>query len=90
LIAHSDQHGELVPLYEFKYTENAIDWASENGHVHILDWFDRFTRSTDASGCTNKNTRYEFKYTKNAINEASKNGHENIVEWFAKYNAELK
>ena len=25
---------------EFKYTADAIDWASQNGHVNILNWLE--------------------------------------------------
>ena len=35
--------------YEFKYTSDAIDWASAKGHVNVLEWF--------------KNSGFEFKYT---------------------------
>src|SRR5271170_4638483 len=39
----------------------AIDWASKNGHVEILEWFE--------------NSKLEFKYSKWAIDWASENDH---------------
>ena len=51
-------------------TNGLIDWASENGHVNVLEWF--------------KNSGYEFKYTSNAIDWASENGHVNVLKWFKK------
>jgi len=53
---------------EFKYTPCAIDWASGNGHVAILEWF--------------KNSGYEFRYTSDAILWASRKAHVAILEWF--------
>ena len=50
------------------YSACAINWASLNGHIHILDWF--------------KNNDYEIKYTENAINWASQHGHIHILNWF--------
>ena len=29
---------------EFKYTENAIGWASLRGHIKILEWFQHYSR----------------------------------------------
>ena len=56
--------------FKFKYNENAINSASENGHVHILEWF--------------KNSGFEFKYNKQSIKMACKHGHTHILEWFEK------
>ena len=56
--------------YEFKYSKNAIIWASKNKKIQVLEWF--------------KNSGYEFKYSKYAINEACYNEHIKILEWFIK------
>ena len=47
-------------LWEFKYTEDAINLASGEGHIDVLEWF--------------ANSKYEFIYTKDAINFAAGNG----------------
>ena len=46
---------------------HAIDWASINGHLHILEWF--------------KNSGFELKYTEHAIDRASASGRLHILEW---------
>ena len=51
---------------------DAISWASRNGHVAVLDWF--------------KESGYEFKYSDYAINLASNNGHIAVLDWFKKLN----
>ncbi len=50
--------------------ENAINMASEYGHVDVLEWF--------------KNSGFEFRYSELAIKWASEKGHTNILEWFQK------
>ena len=42
--------GLRILVFEFKYNEGAINNASLNGHVAVLDWF--------------KNSGFEFKYDK--------------------------
>ena len=54
---------------EFKYTKNAINYASYNNHINILDWFAEISCSTD-----NFNSKYEFKYDRNTISFAAYNG----------------
>lgn len=39
--------------HEFVYTKMAIDGASSNGHIHVLEWW--------------KNSGFELRYSKNAI-----------------------
>ena len=53
---------------EHFYSHESINYASDGGHVNILEWF--------------KNSKFEFRYSKHAINWASENGHVNILEWF--------
>ena len=60
--------GLRILVFEFKYNGWAINYASENGHIAILDWF--------------KNSEFEFKYDEWAINYASENGHIAILDWF--------
>ena len=31
--------GSKIQGTEFKYTSDAIDWASNNDHVVVLEWF---------------------------------------------------
>lgn len=63
------------PGTDFRYTEEAIDLASENGHVDVLNW------------C--KNAGFEFLYTFNAIDHASKNGYINVLNWWKDSNFDM-
>jgi hypothetical protein len=56
---------------ELKYTANAMDWASKNGHIDVLDWW-------------LKESGLELKYTANAMDWASKNGHIDVLDWWLK------
>lgn len=50
------------------YSSDAMDSASENGHLNILNiWL---------------NSGLELKYTDDAVNMASKNGHISILDWW--------
>src|SRR5271169_5590623 len=55
---------------------DGIDWASEYGHLQILEWF--------------KNFGFEFKYSDRAINYASTRGYIGILEWFKNSGFEFK
>lgn len=50
------------------YTHKAIDYASSNGHVHILNYWLK-------SGL-------KLKYTDNAIDYASCHGHIEVLKWW--------
>jgi hypothetical protein len=58
------------------YVEQAINYASSNGHDNVLEWF--------------KNSGYYFKFTKYTLYYASSNGHVNILEWFNKSGYKFK
>lgn len=51
------------------YTHEALDGASRNGHVRILDWWLR------RSG-------FQLRYTESALEQASANGHLLVLEWW--------
>lgn len=67
-VGNIDMLNYLSETTSFDYSHCAIDWASCNGYVNVLDWF----RASD----------YEFLYSEKAIDFACKNGHECILEWF--------
>ena len=54
------------------FVRDGLNYASENGHVAILDWF--------------KDSGLEFKYSNYAIDYASRNGHVAVLDWFKKLN----
>ncbi len=56
---------------ELKYTSNAIDRSSANGHINVLDWW--------------KNLGLELKYTAHAVNHASGNGYTDVLEWLKNF-----
>ena len=51
-----------------KYSEDAIDYASKNGNLDILEW------------C--KNNGLKLKYSENAIDNASINSCIDVLEWW--------
>jgi hypothetical protein len=61
---------------ELKYSKNALDNASGNGHVNVLNYW--------------KNSGLELKYSAIALNNASGRGHIEILEWWVKSNLPLK
>jgi ATP-dependent Lon protease len=67
---------EAKTITDKAYTDKAIDNASANNHVHILDWWLK-------SGL-------ELKYTQNAIDNASANNHVPILDWWLKSGLELR
>ncbi|KAI9151888.1 hypothetical protein HJFPF1_09101 [Paramyrothecium foliicola] len=52
-----------------QYDEKAIDGASENGHVHVLDWW---WRESGVPLC----------YTEAALEQASANGYLDVLDWW--------
>jgi ATP-dependent Lon protease len=67
---------EKVKSTEKIWTEKAIDNASINNHVSILDWWLK-------SGL-------ELKYTHDAIDKASESGNISVLDWWLKSGLELK
>jgi hypothetical protein len=61
---------------ELKYSEKALNNASKNGHVKVLEWWVK--------------SNLPLKYSDNALCDASKNGHVNVLEWWVKSNLPLK
>jgi hypothetical protein len=59
-----------VTPHEWLYTENAIDLASKNNHIKILDIWYKYR------------SKYSLIYTHNAIDQASLNGHIEVLNWF--------
>ncbi len=53
---------------EKQYDSEAIDGASKNGYVHVLEWWRR-------SGLP-------LKYTEAALEQASARGHNHVLEWW--------
>ncbi len=53
---------------KYKYSNLAVDRASQNGHVYVLQWW--------------KESGLELRYTTNAINHASRNGHVSVLQWW--------
>ena len=62
--------------YTLEYNEDAMDYASENGNIDVLEWWYK-------SGLP-------LKYSKNSLNYASRNGQIEVLEWWHKSNLELK
>lgn len=56
-----------------KYSVDAMDMASANGHIDILDWWMRTNYYTEII--------LPLKYSINAIDNASANNHVNVLQW---------
>lgn len=57
------------------YSENALNWASENGHTVIIEkWFE-----------LSKKYNLELKYTNYALDTASENNHRSVVHLWINY-----
>jgi ATP-dependent Lon protease len=67
---------EKVKLTEKIWTQKAMNNASINNHVSVLDWWLK-------SGL-------ELKYTQDAIDKASENDHVSVLDWWLKSGLELK
>ena len=76
------------------FTDNAIDFASANGHINILEWF--FKHSREYLVNVQKDPKYiiEFKYSQWALFQASLYSQIDVLEWFLdkykKFNLKLK
>jgi ankyrin repeat protein len=66
----------LISLLESKYTDYALNWASQEGHINVLEWW--------------KKSNLKLKYTDHALDWASLHGHINVLEWWKKSNLKLK
>lgn len=69
----ASKNGDLLLLQQLalsqdSYTSDAMDLASANGHVEILEWW--------------KQSGLELKYTQNAMDSASHNGHTAVLDWW--------
>ena len=82
VITNVDDWEQLIARYpelvDNKYTEKAIDLASENGHEKMVAWW--FAQPAEI----------EKKYTENAIDWASARGHEKMVAWWLAQPAEIE
>jgi hypothetical protein len=79
-------HGKIIVLkylfYKnlfYDYTEKAIDNASGNGHLRVLQfWLDVI------------DYKYPLKYTEEAFNGAAANGKLDVIKWWFKTGKQLK
>ena len=53
---------------EFKYTPWAIDCASEQGHIEVLEWW--------------KQSGLKLKYNAEGFKHAFRNNHSKVLEWY--------
>ncbi|KAI9218375.1 hypothetical protein BC828DRAFT_407649 [Blastocladiella britannica] len=60
----------------FTYTILAMDWASWNGHINVLNWW--------------HNTGLKLKYSENAMDWVSMNGHVDVLDWWRHSGLELR
>lgn len=83
LIHYKEQYNKCPESYNeklkyylpFKYNENAVDIAAQNGFLKVIKWFLKYA------------TKYlmdvnQFKFTVLAIDYASAYGYLNILDWF--------
>jgi len=61
---------------ELYYTENAMDYASANGHIKVLEWW--------------KNSGFILKYSESAMHMAAKAGNVCSLDWWVNSGLELK
>ncbi|KAI8801494.1 hypothetical protein BJ742DRAFT_578790 [Cladochytrium replicatum] len=69
----------LVPLFglwqtKLMWTDRAIDEASANGHINVLDWW--LNRDDDSTW------KPQISWTSAAIDMASANGHVEVLKWW--------
>ncbi len=62
------------------YTSDAIDHASSNGKINVLDWWKKVNKENDVP----------IKYSKKSINLASRNGKIKSLDWWLDSGYELK
>jgi hypothetical protein len=67
-----EKHNSLIS----GFTSEALNYASENGHINVLEWWIK-------SGLP-------LKYDESALDWASENGHVNVLEWWLKSGLPLK
>jgi len=88
-----------------KYSTAAIDGAAKNGHIAVIDWWNKsslsvmYTKNAINWASANghllvlvylKNHVTDFKYSKSAMNKASANGHVCILRWWKASGLKLK
>jgi hypothetical protein len=88
-----------------KYSMNAINYASSNGNVNILEWWKQSglelkysEHALDWASENNHidvlnwwlNSKLSLKYTKDAMDYASNRGHINVLDWWFNSGLELK
>jgi len=66
-------------LIKFDYASNAVDWASGNNQLDVLDWW---LKAHNEFGV-------KLKYSNWAITEASSKGHVKVLDWWLKAQNEL-
>ena len=79
--AHEVTLDARYPLFDpitwekFNIPPPTMDWASNNGHIEVLNWWN--------------NSGFESKYSQNAIDWASENGHIDVLNWWKNSGLEL-
>jgi hypothetical protein len=63
-------------LANYNPDECVINYASSEGHIHVLEWL--------------KNSRLPLKYSEFSLLNASKNNHVKVLEWWKQSGLELK
>jgi hypothetical protein len=91
--------------FSLKYTVCAMDSASDEGHVAVLDWWLKSgfklkysKRSLDSASASGHvavldwwvNSGLPLRYSKQSLNQASYNGHINVLEWWKKSGLHMK
>jgi hypothetical protein len=61
---------------KLQYSSNAMDYASEHGHVNVLEWWFK--------------SNLPLKYSEDALNSASECGHIHALEWWKNSGLPLK
>jgi hypothetical protein len=63
-------------IFTTKNIEEAIWWAMNDGHAHVLEWF--------------KNKGHTIKHNKNNVESASRYGNIKLLKWFKNSDYEFK
>jgi hypothetical protein len=60
-------------LFDFLYTSHAIDGATKNGHLDVVQWFWDISR---------KHKQYPFRWNHHAVEKARQSDYLDVVKWF--------
>lgn len=62
-------NGLIKIKFYIKYSEDAINDAAINGHVKVLEWFNK------------ELFQFRFRFTRDVINSTAINGHIDVLNW---------